>query len=142
MSINIIAAIAWPPSLISQLFSPRRFKAAPFFSLVVFVWIQYTYMHMNKTNRIVYRIGACTCRCHHLKYLVLEVSVESGIGTTLIIISTQKCVHRNKSLPPETLNAIRTRRGPVMQSLQCTREYGGINNSLQVSELSSCKHLS
>ena len=39
-SINIIAAISWPPPLISQLFSPRLFKAAPFFhSLAVFVWI-------------------------------------------------------------------------------------------------------
>ena len=39
-SINIIAAISWLPPLISQLFSPRLFKAAPFFhSLAVFVWI-------------------------------------------------------------------------------------------------------
>ena len=37
ISINIIAAISWPPPLISQLFSPRLFKAAPFFhSLAVF----------------------------------------------------------------------------------------------------------
>ena len=40
ISINIIAAISWPPPLIPQFFSPRLFKAAPFFhSLVVFVWI-------------------------------------------------------------------------------------------------------
>ena len=40
ISINIIAAISWPPPLISQLFSPRLFKVAPFFhSLAVFVWI-------------------------------------------------------------------------------------------------------
>ena len=52
ISINIIAAISWPPPLISQLFSPRLFKAAPFFhSLAVFVWIiitntfRNTYMH-------------------------------------------------------------------------------------------------
>ena len=39
-SIKIIAAISWPPPLILQLFSPRLFKAAPFFhSLAVFVWI-------------------------------------------------------------------------------------------------------
>ena len=31
ISIVIIAAISWPPPLISQLFSPRHFKAAPFF---------------------------------------------------------------------------------------------------------------
>ena len=38
--IYIIAAISWPPPLISQLFSPRLFKATPFFhSLAVFVWI-------------------------------------------------------------------------------------------------------
>ena len=41
VSINIIAAISWPPPLISQLFSPRLFKAAPFFhSLAIFVWIR------------------------------------------------------------------------------------------------------
>ena len=40
ISINIIAAISWPPPLISQLFSPKFFEAAPFFhSLAVFVWI-------------------------------------------------------------------------------------------------------
>ena len=40
ISLNSIAAISWPPPLISQLFSPRLFKAAPFFhSLTVFVWI-------------------------------------------------------------------------------------------------------
>ena len=39
ISINIIAAISWPPPLISH-FSPGLFKAAPFFhSLAVFVWI-------------------------------------------------------------------------------------------------------
>ena len=43
ISINIIAAISWPPPLISQFFSPRLFKAAPFFhSLAVFVWIVIT----------------------------------------------------------------------------------------------------
>ena len=43
ISINIIAAISLPPPLISQLFSPRLFKAAPFFhSLAVFVWIVLT----------------------------------------------------------------------------------------------------
>ena len=31
ISINIIAAISWLPVLISQLFPPRLFKAAPFF---------------------------------------------------------------------------------------------------------------
>ena len=31
ISINIIAAISWPPSLISQLFSPRLLRAALFF---------------------------------------------------------------------------------------------------------------
>ena len=37
ISININAAISWLPPLISQLFSPRLFKAAPFFhSLAVF----------------------------------------------------------------------------------------------------------
>ena len=37
ISLNIIAAISWPPPLISQLFSPRIFKATPFFhSLSVF----------------------------------------------------------------------------------------------------------
>ena len=40
VKIYIIAAISWLPPLISQLFSPRLFKAAPFFhSLTVFVWI-------------------------------------------------------------------------------------------------------
>ena len=40
ISINIFAAISWPPPLISQLFSPRHFKATPFFpSLAVFVRI-------------------------------------------------------------------------------------------------------
>ena len=32
ISINIIAIISWPPLLISQLFSPRIFKATPFFT--------------------------------------------------------------------------------------------------------------
>ena len=32
---NIIAAICWPPPLISQLFLPRPFKAAPFFTACV-----------------------------------------------------------------------------------------------------------
>ena len=47
VSINIIAAISWPPLLISQLFSPRLFKAALFFySLAVFVWIVlFVYLH-------------------------------------------------------------------------------------------------
>ena len=36
-SINIIAAISWPPPLISQLFSPRLFKAAPFFTAWLFL---------------------------------------------------------------------------------------------------------
>ena len=41
ISINIIAAISWQPPLISQLFHPGFFKAAPFFhSLAVFVWIK------------------------------------------------------------------------------------------------------
>jgi len=31
VSINIIAAISWPPPLISELFSHRLFKAAPLF---------------------------------------------------------------------------------------------------------------
>ena len=41
ISINIIAAISWPPSLISQLFFTQDFfKAALFFySLAVFEWI-------------------------------------------------------------------------------------------------------
>ena len=40
ISINIIAAISWPPPLISQLFLPKLFKAASFFhSLTAFVWI-------------------------------------------------------------------------------------------------------
>ena len=40
ISINIIVAISWSPPLISQLFSPRFFKAAPrFHSLAVFIWI-------------------------------------------------------------------------------------------------------
>ena len=40
--IYIIAAISWPPPLISQLFSPRCFKAVPFFhSFAVFVWLIY-----------------------------------------------------------------------------------------------------
>ena len=36
-SINIIAAICWPPPLISQLFSPRLFKATPFFTAWLFL---------------------------------------------------------------------------------------------------------
>ena len=32
ISINIIAAISWPPPLLSHLFSPRLFKATPFFT--------------------------------------------------------------------------------------------------------------
>ena len=31
ITVNIIAAILWLPPLISQLFSPRLFKATPFF---------------------------------------------------------------------------------------------------------------
>ena len=38
ISINIIAAICWPPPLISQLFSPRLFKAAPFFTAWLFLY--------------------------------------------------------------------------------------------------------
>ena len=38
ISINIIAAISWPPPLILQLFSPRLFfKAAPFFTAWLFL---------------------------------------------------------------------------------------------------------
>ena len=39
ISINIIAAISWPPPLISQLFSPRLLSPYSFYSLVVFEWI-------------------------------------------------------------------------------------------------------
>ena len=53
-SINIIAAISWPPPLISQLFSPRLFKAAPFFhSLAVFVWISLLFV-LYKAPKPVY----------------------------------------------------------------------------------------
>ena len=37
VSINIIAAISWPSPLISQLFSPWLFKAAPFFTAWLFL---------------------------------------------------------------------------------------------------------
>ena len=37
ISINIIAAISWPLPLISQLSSPRYFKAAPFFTAWLFL---------------------------------------------------------------------------------------------------------
>ena len=40
ISINIITAICWPSPLISQLFSPRLFKAAPFSQLGCF-WCGY-----------------------------------------------------------------------------------------------------
>ena len=47
-SINIIAAISWPPPLISELFSPRLFLKATLFcySLAIFEWIECTVVHM------------------------------------------------------------------------------------------------
>ena len=54
-SINITAAISWPPPLISLLFSPRLFKAAPFFhSLAVFVWIMYACINTQFNMLFVY----------------------------------------------------------------------------------------
>ena len=53
-SINIIAAISWLPPLISQLFSPRLYKAAPFFhSLAVFVWISHLF-ELYKAPKLAY----------------------------------------------------------------------------------------
>ena len=39
ISINIIAAICWPPPLISHLFHPGFLRQHFFHSLTVFVWI-------------------------------------------------------------------------------------------------------
>ena len=56
-SINIIAAISWPPPLISQLFSPRLLRAALFFySLAVFEWISLLFV-FSKTKSCTFLLG-------------------------------------------------------------------------------------
>ena len=56
-SINIIAAISWLPPLISQLFSPRRLRAALFFyGLAVFEWISLLFV-FSKTKSCTFLLG-------------------------------------------------------------------------------------
>ena len=49
-STKIIAAISWPPTLISQLFSPRIFKAALFFTAWLFLSGFYFFFVFSKSR--------------------------------------------------------------------------------------------
>ena len=60
-SVNIIAAISWPPPLISQLFSPRIFKATPFFTAWLFLCGLFIYNdvqeHIQEFSKVVSGFG-------------------------------------------------------------------------------------
>ena len=67
ITINIIAAIWWPPPLISQLFSPRLFKAAPLsHSLAVSVRIVIYHWPIEKRSlyKNLYNNKVCVMHMH------------------------------------------------------------------------------
>ena len=59
-STNIIAAISWSPHLILKLFSPRLFKATPFFySLAVFMQISLLFVLYKAHNQPIVDFEVC-----------------------------------------------------------------------------------
>ena len=71
MNINIIAAISWPPPLISQHFLPRLL---PFFnSLAVFVWIICMHGHQLYLHSIMHMCTVCA-RC---TYMCMHVYIKT-----------------------------------------------------------------
>ena len=79
ISINIIAAICWPPPLISQLFSHRFFKAAPFFTAWLFFLCRYQFTISLLATATLGECDVCMRACVFVCWIALN-PMQYGMG--------------------------------------------------------------